>query len=178
MLLLHLLALEKRTLKHNLQHIISTLEQLGDIGAVLDEHVIGAQDLSPIEGDGRIRVQALEHEHLLLAGRGQGRREHITVDPVLLADPLARKLVLVEERVRDQVVVQQVEVHIGRELGDGEEVALVGALEQPAGAEGGDGAQGGHGGRGGGEPGERVQVGGEGVDAELDQQAGVGSNGE
>lgn len=137
-LFLHLLPLKERALEHNPEHILTSLQQRRDIRAVLDEHVVGAEDLGPIEDDGGIRVEALEHKHLLLAGRGARGGEHIAVGPVCLADPLARELVLVEERVRDHVVVQQVEVHIGGELGDGEELARVDTLELPIGAEGGD----------------------------------------
>ena len=126
-----------RTIKVN-DKLVILLQKRGNINTLRNEHVIRLQDSGAVELDSRKCVQAVKGQDSLLASilnRNAGSLEFEggLVSPLGLADPLDVELVLADERVGDQTMVEEVEVDIGRELGDGEELAvfLVGLSELP-----------------------------------------------
>lgn len=126
--------------------ILAAVHQvLRDIDPLRDEHVVRLQDGLAVQLDRGKGVEPVKRQHRLgpveLLGRGKGG----PVDPDRLTDPLHLELILARERIGDELVVQEVEVDVGRELRDGEVcvVGLVRLLEVPVLVDGDDAPHGG-----------------------------------
>lgn len=96
-----------------------TLELPRYINPLGDEHVVRLEHNITVDLDGGERVEAVKRDHGLGAGGNAGRGEGGAVGPGALADPLDVELVLADERVGNEAMVHEVEVDVGRELGDG-----------------------------------------------------------
>lgn len=105
-----------------------------DIDPLGDEHVVRLKNDVAIEAHGGEGVETLKGQDGLRRGRAMGGAEGSAVGPGALADPLDVELVLADEGVGDDLVVDEVEVNVGGELGDGEVGGLrvVDLLELPA----------------------------------------------
>ena len=141
-LLARLLPARQRTLKQYDQLVLALLQDRGDVNPGRGEHIIRPQDLDAVQRGGGVRVEALKHQVRVSFVRGGGRLgKDDGVDPVLLAHPLNLCLVLVQERVRDHVVCEEVDKDLARHRGDRAELGdrIRCALEEPVLVEGCDG---------------------------------------
>lgn len=130
-----LAAPQVRAVKRNFKLIIGVGLQLArDIDSLRDKHVFRLENNFAVELHCRKGIQAIKSEDSLGAlGHVGGRSKGGTVRPHGLADPLNLELIFPNEGVGDEFVVEEVEMHVCRELGDGEVLGgfFVDLLEVP-----------------------------------------------
>lgn len=139
--LLHLLpAPQIRTLKGNDQLVLAGLDRAGHIHSLRGEHVVRHQHCLPIEHHGSKGIQSIKRQHGLASLVDLATGESRAVDPGLLPDPLHVELILAHVGVWDELVVQEIQMDVGGELGHGEELGrgIVGLLEVPVLVDGDD----------------------------------------
>jgi hypothetical protein len=152
---LDLLSFSQSRLEVDLQYIaVSQFEFLGDVNAIVDEHVVALQNRFAVELDGGVGVESIEGEDMLGVTRcllDFGQLDFVS--PRFVSDPLAVELVEAEEGVFDPseasvwssihhhqrsailLMVQEVQMHIRRYSFHGKPFICVGLLERPAGSE-------------------------------------------
>ena len=90
----------------------------GHVHPLGDEHVFCLEDSFAIEDDRGEGIEAVKgQDGFGSIGNSWGGKLGF-IDPYFLADPLNVELVLADVRVWDDLVMEEVEVNVGRELGD------------------------------------------------------------
>jgi hypothetical protein len=133
-LLNELPSLQIGTVKRNDQLILAVLFQsVCHLHSLGDEHVVRFENCLAVENNSSERVEAIKGQDRLCAIVHLRAGKRCLVDPDTLADPLDVKLILADEGVGDEFVVEQIQVDVGGELGDGEVrvVLFVGLFELP-----------------------------------------------
>jgi hypothetical protein len=155
MSVLDLLSFSQSRLEVDFQYIAaSMLQLLGDVNAVVNEHVVALQNRFAVELDGGVGVESIESENMLGVTRcllDFGQLDFVS--PRFVPNPLAVELVEAEEGIFDPgeasvwpsiyhhqrsailLMVQEVQMHIRRYSFHGKPFIRVGLLERPAGSE-------------------------------------------
>ncbi len=136
-------ASEKGAVKSNDQLVVfAVVQHVRDIYALGDKHVVGFQDRFSIENDSGKSVEAFKGQDCLRTAAHLGTRKGGSIRPDGFTDPLDIVFILADKGILDDVVVHQVEMNIGRELGDWEILGVlgVGLFELPVRVDGNDGA--------------------------------------
>lgn len=127
-------ALQVGAVKGNDQFVIATLgEVAGDINTLRDKHAIGFEYHLAVQSDDGKRIEAFKSQYSFGTRTDFWTGKSCLVSPLRLADPLNVVFVLADEGIRNQVVVHEIQVNIGRELGHGAVLiaGLVRLLELP-----------------------------------------------